>query len=51
MNDFIGRKSAWREPEAGEHPNILQEFTRQHSSPDHYCVFKISDDLVDVIPA
>ncbi|WP_448326837.1 beta-ketoacyl-ACP synthase III [Sulfitobacter sp. M13] len=47
MNDFIGRKVLGREPEAGEQPNILQDYANTSSAGSIIAFSKYSDDLVD----
>jgi len=45
MNDFIGRKVLGREPEAGEQPNILQDYANTSSAGSIIAFAKHSDDL------
>ena len=45
MNDFIGRKVLGREPEAGEQPNILQDYANTSSAGSIIAFSKYSDDL------
>ncbi|WP_170466667.1 beta-ketoacyl-ACP synthase III [Ruegeria arenilitoris] len=47
MNDFIGKKVLGREPEAGEQPNILQDYANTSSAGSIIAFSKYSDDLVD----
>ncbi|MFS4436669.1 beta-ketoacyl-ACP synthase III [Paracoccaceae bacterium GXU_MW_L88] len=47
MNDFVGRKVLGREPEAGEQPNILQEFANTSSAGSIIAFHRFSDDLAD----
>ncbi|UOA31021.1 Beta-ketodecanoyl-[acyl-carrier-protein] synthase [Sulfitobacter sp. DSM 110093] len=47
MNDFIGRKVLGREPEAGEQPNILQDYANTSSAGSIIAFAKNSDDLKD----
>ncbi len=47
MNDFIGRKVLGREPEAGEQPNILQDYANTSSAGSIIAFSKYSDDLAD----
>lgn len=47
MNDFIGRKVLGREPEAGEQPNILQDYANTSSAGSIIAFSKYSADLVD----
>ncbi|MEN9060896.1 3-oxoacyl-[acyl-carrier-protein] synthase III C-terminal domain-containing protein [Ponticoccus litoralis] len=43
MNDFIGKKVLGREPEAGEQPNILQDYANTSSSRvDHRLLTELS---------
>ncbi|MEQ8902105.1 MAG: beta-ketoacyl-ACP synthase III [Roseovarius sp.] len=46
MNDFIGRKVMGRVPEAGEQPNILQDYANTSSAGSIIAFSKYSDDLV-----
>ena len=45
MNDFIGRKVLGRVPEAGEQPNILQDYANTSSAGSIIAFAKHSDDL------
>ncbi|NOX40958.1 MAG: beta-ketoacyl-ACP synthase III [Alphaproteobacteria bacterium] len=45
MNDFIGRKVLGRIPEAGEQPNILQDYANTSSAGSIIAFSKYSDDL------
>ena len=45
MNDFIGKKVLGREPEAGEQPNILQDYANTSSAGSIIAFSKYSDDL------
>lgn len=45
MNDFIGRKVLGREPEAGEQPNILQDYANTSSAGSIIAFAQHSDDL------
>lgn len=47
MNDFIGRKVLGRTPEAGEQPNILQDYANTSSAGSIIAFSKYSDDLDD----
>lgn len=47
MNDFIGKKVLGREPEAGEQPNILQDYANTSSAGSIIAFSKYSDDLSD----
>ena len=47
MNDFIGRKVLGREPEAGEQPNILQDYANTSSAGSIIAFSKYSDDFED----
>ncbi len=47
MNDFIGRKVLGRTPEAGEQPNILQDYANTSSAGSIIAFAKYSDDLND----
>ncbi len=47
MNDFIGKKVLGREPEAGEQPNILQDYANTSSAGSIIAFSKYSDDLQD----
>ncbi|WP_170331918.1 beta-ketoacyl-ACP synthase III [Ruegeria arenilitoris] len=47
MNDFIGKKVLGREPEAGEQPNILQDYANTSSAGSIIAFSKYSDDLAD----
>ncbi|WP_170409723.1 beta-ketoacyl-ACP synthase III [Ruegeria atlantica] len=47
MNDFIGKKVLGREPEAGEQPNILQDYANTSSAGSIIAFSKFSDDLTD----
>lgn len=47
MNDFIGKKVLGREPEAGEQPNILQDYANTSSAGSIIAFSKYSDDLKD----
>ena len=47
MNDFIGRKVLGRAPEAGEQPNILQDYANTSSAGSIIAFSKYSDDLTD----
>ncbi|WP_298933824.1 beta-ketoacyl-ACP synthase III [uncultured Ruegeria sp.] len=47
MNDFIGKKVLGREPEAGEQPNILQDYANTSSAGSIIAFSKYSDDLED----
>jgi beta-ketodecanoyl-[acyl-carrier-protein] synthase len=46
MNDFIGKKVLGRTPEAGEQPNILQDYANTSSAGSIITFAKYSDDLV-----
>ncbi|KII15007.1 beta-ketoacyl-ACP synthase III [Phaeobacter sp. S60] len=46
MNDFIGKKVLGRTPEAGEQPNILQDYANTSSAGSIIAFSKYSDDLV-----
>ncbi len=45
MNDFIGRKVLGRIPEAGEQPNILQDYANTSSAGSIIAFSKYSDDM------
>ncbi|WP_102898178.1 beta-ketoacyl-ACP synthase III [Phaeobacter piscinae] len=45
MNDFIGKKVLGRTPEAGEQPNILQDYANTSSAGSIIAFSKYSDDL------
>ena len=45
MNDYIGKKVLGREPEAGEQPNILQDYANTSSAGSIIAFSKHSDDL------
>ena len=45
MNDFIGKKVLGREPEAGEQPNILQDYANTSSAGSIIAFDKYSKDL------
>ncbi|MDQ7072159.1 MAG: beta-ketoacyl-ACP synthase III [Rhodobacterales bacterium] len=45
MNDFIGRKVLGRVPEAGEQPNILQDYANTSSAGSIIAFSKFSDDF------
>jgi len=45
MNDFIGKKVMGRTPEAGEQPNILQDYANTSSAGSIIAFSKYSDDL------
>ncbi|WP_224815752.1 beta-ketoacyl-ACP synthase III [Hasllibacter sp. MH4015] len=45
MNDYIGRKVLGRVPEAGEQPNILQDYANTSSAGSIIAFAKYSDDL------
>jgi beta-ketodecanoyl-[acyl-carrier-protein] synthase len=45
MNDFVGRKVLGREPEAGEQPNILQDYANTSSAGSIIAFSKYSDDM------
>lgn len=45
MNDYIGKKVLGREPEAGEQPNILQDYANTSSAGSIIAFSKYSDDL------
>ncbi|KHA53425.1 beta-ketoacyl-ACP synthase III [Sulfitobacter geojensis] len=47
MNDFIGRKVLGRAPEAGEQPNILQDYANTSSAGSIIAFSKYSNDLSD----
>jgi len=47
MNDFIGRKVLGRTPDAGEQPNILQDYANTSSAGSIIAFSKYSDDLKD----
>ncbi len=47
MNDFIGKKLLGRTPEAGEQPNILQDYANTSSAGSIIAFSKYSDDLKD----
>ena len=47
MNDFIGKKVLGREPEAGEQPNILQDYANTSSAGSIIAFSKYSNDLQD----
>ncbi|SLN22250.1 beta-ketoacyl-ACP synthase III [Ruegeria meonggei] len=47
MNDFIGKKVLGREPEAGEQPNILQDYANTSSAGSIIAFSKYSNDLTD----
>ncbi|MFK7836259.1 MAG: beta-ketoacyl-ACP synthase III [Sulfitobacter sp.] len=47
MNDFIGRKVLGRTPEAGEQPNILQDYANTSSAGSIIAFSKHSADLSD----
>ncbi len=46
MNDFIGKKVLGRVPEAGEQPNILQDYANTSSAGSIIAFSKYSDDFV-----
>ncbi|ETW11869.1 3-oxoacyl-(acyl carrier protein) synthase III [Roseivivax marinus] len=45
MNDFIGKKVLGRDPEAGEQPNILQDYANTSSAGSIIAFAQNSDDL------
>ncbi|OUS38342.1 hypothetical protein A9Q94_02780 [Rhodobacterales bacterium 56_14_T64] len=45
MNDFIGKKVLGRTPEAGEQPNILQDYANTSSAGSIIAFSQHSDDL------
>lgn len=45
MNDYIGKKVLGREPEAGEQPNILQDYANTSSAGSIIAFSKYSSDL------
>jgi len=45
MNDYIGKKVLGREPDAGEQPNILQDYANTSSAGSIIAFSKHSDDL------
>ena len=47
MNDFIGKKVLGRAPEAGEQPNILQDYANTSSAGSIIAFSKYSNDLSD----
>jgi len=47
MNDFIGRKVLGRTPEAGEQPNILQDYANTSSAGSIIAFSKHSADMAD----
>lgn len=47
MNDFIGKKVLGRTPEAGEQPNILQDYANTSSAGSIIAFSQNSDDLAD----
>ncbi len=47
MNDFIGRKVLGRTPEAGEQPNILQDYANTSSAGSIIAFSKHSEDMSD----
>ncbi|WP_417816502.1 beta-ketoacyl-ACP synthase III [Tritonibacter scottomollicae] len=47
MNDFIGKKVLGRTPEAGEQPNILQDYANTSSAGSIIAFSQFSDDLSD----
>ena len=47
MNDFIGKKVLGRTPEAGEQPNILQDYANTSSAGSIIAFSKHSEDLAD----
>ncbi|MEM5520277.1 beta-ketoacyl-ACP synthase III [Sulfitobacter sp. AS59] len=47
MNDFIGRKVLGRAPEAGEQPNILQDYANTSSAGSIIAFSKYSSDLAE----
>ena len=47
MNDFIGKKVLGRTPEAGEQPNILQDYANTSSAGSIIAFSKYSSDLQD----
>lgn len=47
MNDYIGKKVLGREPEAGEQPNILQDYANTSSAGSIIAFSKHSNDLED----
>ncbi|MDG1471979.1 MAG: beta-ketoacyl-ACP synthase III [Ascidiaceihabitans sp.] len=47
MNEFIGKKVLGRSPEAGEQPNILQDYANTSSAGSIIAFSKYSDDLID----
>lgn len=46
MNDFIGKKVLGRTPEAGEQPNILQDYANTSSAGSIIAFSKYSDDML-----
>ncbi len=47
MNDFIGKKVLGRKPEAGEQPNILQDYANTSSAGSIIAFSQYSDDIED----
>ena len=47
MNDFIGKKVLGRKPEAGEQPNILQDYANTSSAGSIIAFSQHSDDIED----
>lgn len=47
MNDFIGKKVLGRKPEAGEQPNILQDYANTSSAGSIIAFSQYSDDIAD----
>ncbi len=47
MNDFIGKKVLGRVPEAGEQPNILQEYANTSSAGSIIAFSQYSEDIAD----
>ena len=47
MNDFIGKKVLGRRPEAGEQPNILQDYANTSSAGSIIAFSQYSDDMQD----
>ena len=45
MNDYIGKKVLGREPEAGEQPNILQDYANTSSAGSIIAFSQHSKDL------
>ena len=46
MNDYIGKKVLGRDPEAGEQPNILQDYANTSSAGSIIAFATYSDDLI-----